>query len=258
MPDPKQRKPTPYRTRPIEEETAGKLYLVRDKDHGDGRPVLWGRDLPYPAASRLKEETAGRRLSKTVQVEEQTEANAHYRALPIDPRSSYRATGAPMAPVAYDPEDLATPVDPGIAAAQAAARAAVAPIAAAANARASAPPKVVIPPEALKPPAMPELPADIAEGEDPPIDPEELDALLNASDLPGAEDLAQAHADVPDDLTAPINVLELAQKFACTHVGDDGKPCGAGAGSPCTDPSGPITHHSRIQLATEAVARARA
>jgi len=235
--------PPSHHARPLEQETAGKLYLVRDKDYGDGQPVLWGTSMPYGAACQLKEKVAGRRLSMTVRVEEMTPDNAHYLALPIDPRSPFESVHVPATIMTQPP---AQPVytDPAIVAAQEAAKRASAPIAAAANQRQAQPPKVVIPPAALKPPVMPELPPELdgEDGEDlPAVDQDELDKLLHAGDLPDAEDVEAAAAEV-GERPAPVNVLELAMKFTCPT-------CGAVEGIACTDPSGPITHSARIMLA---------
>ncbi len=57
---------TAYRTVPIEDETAGKLFRVRCKDWEN----LWGENLPWKDANTLKEQIATRGKSKTVRVED--------------------------------------------------------------------------------------------------------------------------------------------------------------------------------------------
>lgn len=57
-----------YRTVPIEDETAGKLFRVRCKDWEN----LWGENLPYKEANTLKEQIATRGKSRTVRIEDMT------------------------------------------------------------------------------------------------------------------------------------------------------------------------------------------
>jgi len=54
-----------HRKEPLSQETAGKLYRVRDR----GWTVIWGDGLSWQDANKLKNQVAGRRLSKTVRVE---------------------------------------------------------------------------------------------------------------------------------------------------------------------------------------------
>jgi len=55
---------------PIHQATAGKRYRVRDKAEPGEEPVVWGTDLSYEAALKLKETVTGQRRSKTARVEE--------------------------------------------------------------------------------------------------------------------------------------------------------------------------------------------
>lgn len=227
---------TGHHRRPVEEETAGKIYLVRDKDYGDGDVELWGKELPWADACILKETVAARGKSRTVRVEEQT-PDSPYAQLAVSKRSPlYRPdlTGEP------------TSEDPEIAAAQKAALAAARPVAAAAQVRAAAPKKIVIPPAALvPPPPMPELPAEL-EGEDLPagMDPDELHEIFGDPTDEELQAAAETAAKVlgGDTAAAPFNALEQAMHWPCTK-------CNAMPGVNCTDPAGPITHSERVQAA---------
>ena len=53
---------------PLAQATEGKRYRVRDKDWA----ALWGEDLPYYEAIKLKDQVVGSRQSKTARVEEMT------------------------------------------------------------------------------------------------------------------------------------------------------------------------------------------
>lgn len=55
---------------PLHQATAGKIYRVRDRDTGDGNPKVWGEDLTWDDANKLKEQVVGSRRSKTARVEE--------------------------------------------------------------------------------------------------------------------------------------------------------------------------------------------
>ena len=56
----------------VEENHEGKLYRVRDKDHGDGSPtIIWGAGLTYEAAHALKERVCGRELSRDARIEDE-------------------------------------------------------------------------------------------------------------------------------------------------------------------------------------------
>lgn len=239
--------PPGHRARSVEEETAGKIYLVRDKDYGDGHPVLWGRDLFFADAQQLKELVAARRLSNTVRYEEQI-ADSTCLTLPIDPRSPW----APPLAVSMVPGTTLV-ADPSLAAAQTLALGAASGMAADANRRHAelkARKEAEQAAAAIKPLPMPEIPSmeEIDAGEIAGIDPDELEKLMAGGDLPDADDLAAAAAELDGDKPAPVNLLDLALTRPCEHEG-----CGATPGAPCKDASGPITHPERIAAAHAAV-----
>jgi hypothetical protein len=62
----KRKQPKGYR--PV--DTDGKLYRVRDKDHGDGSVRIWAENLTYDAAHALKEKVVGAKKSRTARIEE--------------------------------------------------------------------------------------------------------------------------------------------------------------------------------------------
>ncbi len=52
-------------------DTEGKLFRVRDKDYMDGTEVkIWGENLTYEAAHKLKEKVVGAKKSRTARIEE--------------------------------------------------------------------------------------------------------------------------------------------------------------------------------------------
>jgi endonuclease YncB( thermonuclease family) len=55
-----------HRKIPIAQATAGKLYRVRDKDWVE----VWGENLTWEAANKLKNQVAAKGLSRTVRVED--------------------------------------------------------------------------------------------------------------------------------------------------------------------------------------------
>lgn len=57
----------------VEENHDGKLFRVRDKNHGKGKEyIVWAENLPYEAAHTLKERICGQEKSKTARIEEMT------------------------------------------------------------------------------------------------------------------------------------------------------------------------------------------
>ena len=248
---------TGYRAKSVEEETAGKLYLVRDKDYGDRHPVMWGRDMSWYVANRLKEEVAGRRLSATVRVEEQTTTNADYLKLPIDSRSSWQPVVVNTVKVDRTLDDATVAQNANATtpeAARAAALSATAGVAAEANRRhaeVKAQQQAAAKAAEMAPPPMPELPSDeeLANMSDEDlaklgIDPDEL-AKIMSGELDEEDVAAVAAGDAKlDDRSKPVNLLELAVATETCSV------CNAQPGSVCTDPSGPITAHAeRVQAA---------
>ena len=55
---------------PIDQATAGRRYRVRDKHIDEIPGVIWGEDLDWATANRLKEEVVTARRSKTARVED--------------------------------------------------------------------------------------------------------------------------------------------------------------------------------------------
>lgn len=73
---------------PVMQATAGKRYRVRDKVDANGVANIWGEDLSYDDAVRLKERVVGMRRSKTARVEEMSQAEiaaAHAASAAADP-----------------------------------------------------------------------------------------------------------------------------------------------------------------------------
>lgn len=70
----------------VTEDTEDKLYNVRDKDYGDGKPVIvWGQNLPHEAAHLLKERIVGRGKSTTARLVENTHP---LPATAVDPKGN--------------------------------------------------------------------------------------------------------------------------------------------------------------------------
>jgi hypothetical protein len=85
-----------YHSLPPEEEFAGKLFRVRDKDW----KAVWGESLDWDAANKLKEQVVTRGKSKTARVESMDVADPRQGTLFVAPSSAskakYSATGKPL------------------------------------------------------------------------------------------------------------------------------------------------------------------
>lgn len=214
----------------------GKLFRVRDKDHGDGKPVtIWGDELDHSDANKLKELVVGQGKSTTARVEPMempAKPNWVKNAVVVLPATPTLGMPTTTGPKTVGPNGLVTPTtkpsrDPQLAAVHARALAAGAGPARAAQQRADA--------AAAAAAATLPVPAIVTPTEDAELD--DLDAELegdggdfDADDLAAAADAANEDFAVIDgkgealykaflQAVAHPQALEVAKAMA--EIGDE-------------------------------------
>lgn len=140
MAQPHKNKPKKIDPGALPTDTDGKLYRVRDKDFGDGQPVIvWAENLTYEEAHALKEKVVGGGKSDTARAEDMTippPATAT-RASAVITAPAPRPTRTPARSAVVTAQSAKHP-DPAIQAAREKAMAAARPIAQQAQSRAAA------------------------------------------------------------------------------------------------------------------------
>ncbi len=203
-----QRKPTStaYNTQRPDDDTAGKLFRVRDRDWEN----VWGENLTFEAANILKHQVTSRRKSRTARVEDMS----------IEPPDWYQAAQPATTP--RDPE-LEAMRAPALAAARGAAQHAQvrhaglaardrsSPATAKRVSRVGAPPAL--------PPVVPVISTEVPDVDDADIDENaigdsDVSDLLIGGDIPSPEDVARTKIKLgpPTTAKAPAATPELTAK----------------------------------------------
>lgn len=236
-PQPRRGAPTAYHQQPPDEANEGKLFRVRDKDWEN----LWGENLSFAEATKLKETVCGRGKSRTARVEDMT----------VPPPDWYQ----PATPAA-------APEDPQLADARRKALAAARPAAAAAQARhdnyaardrsspaaakrVAKPVLTVLPEVPVISTELPEIGDDVEDA----IGDADVSDLMVGGDIPSSEDVARVKAKIatapaPAAVKAPPATAELTAKAREIYRAEVDRK---GGGAPWEKLHPSVQNHWRIE-----------